>query len=157
MRAVYTENTMRIAGSRDGFRMRHTVAGAGSLSVAVLTHTMSVEHVAQPLGYPLVGRVLRGKIERETDGETVRAGLGDVFLVAQPDRPYTVRWDDVGLQLIQVSPAVLAEVAGVGEAGGFGSPAWCPSRRPAPGSWPRPWTSSPAGCWPAPRRWPARC
>jgi len=75
MRAVYTENTMRIAGSRDGFRMRHTVAGAGSLSVAVLTHTMSVEHVAQPLGYPLVGRVLRGKIERETDGETVRAGL----------------------------------------------------------------------------------
>jgi AraC-like DNA-binding protein len=97
--------------------MRHTVAGAGSLSVAVLTHTMSVEHVAQPLGYPLVGRVLRGKIERETDGETVRAGLGDVFLVAQPDRPYTVRWDDVGLQLIQVSPAVLAEVAGVGEAG----------------------------------------
>jgi AraC-like DNA-binding protein len=108
---------MRIAGSRDGFRMRHTVAGAGSLSVAVLTHTMSVEHVAQPLGYPLVGRVLRGKIERETDGETVRAGLGDVFLVAQPDRPYTVRWDDLGLQLIQVSPAVLAEVAGVGEAG----------------------------------------
>ena len=117
MRAVYTENTMRIAGSRDGFRMRHTVTGAGSLSVAVMTHTMSVEHVAQPLGYPLIGRVLRGKIERETGGETVRAGLGDVFLVAQPDRPYTVRWDDVGLQLIQVSPAVLAEVAGVGEAG----------------------------------------
>jgi AraC-like DNA-binding protein len=40
-----------------------------------------------------------------------------VFLVAKPDRPYTVRWDDLGLQLIQVSPAVLAEVAGVGEAG----------------------------------------
>jgi len=117
MRAVYTENTMRIAGSRDGFQMRHTVAGAGSLSVAVLTHTMSVEHVAQPLGYPLVGRVLRGKIERETGGETVRAGLGDMFLVAQPDQPYTVRWDDVGLQLIQVSPGVLAEVAGVSEAG----------------------------------------
>jgi AraC-like DNA-binding protein len=97
--------------------MRHTAAGAGSFSVAVMTHTMAVEHVAQPLGYPLIGRVLRGKIERETDGETVRAGLGDVFLVAQPDRPYTVRWDDVGLQLIQVSPAVLAEVAGVGEAG----------------------------------------
>jgi AraC-like DNA-binding protein len=97
--------------------MRHTVAGAGSLSVAVLTHTMSVEHVAQPLGYPLIGRVLRGKIERETGGEMVRAGPGDVFLVARPDRPYTVRWDDVGLQLIRVSPAVLAEVAGVGQAG----------------------------------------
>lgn len=117
MRAVYTENTMRIAGPRAGFRMRHTVAGTGSLSVAVMTHTMAVEHVAQPLGYPLIGRVLRGKIERETDGETMRAGLGDMFLVAQPDRPYTVRWDDVGLQLIQVSPAVLAEVAGVGQAG----------------------------------------
>ena len=117
MRSAYTEDRMRIAGWRDGSPMGHNVAGAGSLSVAVLTHTMSVEHVAQPLGYPLIGRVLRGKIERETDGETVRAGLGDVFLVAQPDRPYTVRWDDVGLQLIQVSPAVLADVAGVGEAG----------------------------------------
>jgi len=117
MRAVYTENTMRITGSRDGFLMRHTVAGAGGLSVAVMTHTMAVEHVAQPLGYPLAVRVLRGKIERETGGETVRAGLGDVFLAAQPDRPYTVRWDDVDLQLIRVSPAVLAEVAGVGQAG----------------------------------------
>ena len=117
MRAVYTESTMRIAGSRDGFRMRHTAAGAGSFSVAVMTHTMAVEHVAQPLGYPLIGRVLQGKIERETDRETVRAGLGDMFLVAQPDRPYTVRWDNVGLQMIQVSPAVLAEVAGVAKAG----------------------------------------
>jgi len=116
MRAVYTENTMRIAGSRDGFRMRHTVAGAGSFSVAVMTHTMAVEHVAQPLGYPLIGRVLRGKIERETDGETVRAGRGDVFLIAQPDRPYAVRWDNLDLQVIKVSPAVLAEVAGVDKA-----------------------------------------
>jgi AraC-like DNA-binding protein len=117
LRAVYTENTMRIAGSRDGFRMRHTVADAGSFSVAKMTHTMSVEHVAEPLGYPLIGRVLRGKIERQTDGETVRAGLGDMFLVAQPDRPYTARWDNVGLQIIRVRPAVLAEVAGVPKAG----------------------------------------
>src|ERR1043166_2880957 len=117
MRAVYTENTMRITGSREGFRMRHSVAGAGNFSVAEMNHTMAVEHVAQPLGYPLIGRVLRGRIERETEGQTVRAGRGDMFLIAQPDRPYTVRWDDVGLQLIQVSPAMLAEVAGVGKAG----------------------------------------
>lgn len=117
LREVYTENTMRIAGSRDGFRMRHTATDAGSFSVAVMTHTMAVEHVAEPLGYPLISRVVRGKIERETGGETVRAGHGDMFLVAQPDRPYTVRWDNVGLQLIRVSPAVLAEVAGVSKAG----------------------------------------
>jgi AraC-like DNA-binding protein len=117
LRETYTENTMRIAGSRDGFRMRHTATDAGSFSVAVMTHTMAVEHVAQPLGYPLISRVVRGKIERETGGETVRAGHGDMFLAAQPDRPYTVRWDNVGLQLIRVSPAVLAEVAGVGRAG----------------------------------------
>ena len=116
LREVYTENTMRIAGSRDGFRMRHTATDAGSFSVAVMTHTMAVEHEAQPLGYPLVSRVVRGKIERETDGETVRAGHGDMFLAAQPDRPYTVRWDNVGLQLIRVSPAVLAEVVGRGKA-----------------------------------------
>lgn len=113
MRAVYTENTMRITGSQDGFRMRHASTGTDAFSVSTMTHTMAVEHVAQPLGYPLVGRVLQGKIERETDGESLRAGTGDVFLIAQPDRPYTVRWDNVVLQLIQVSPAMLADVAGV--------------------------------------------
>jgi AraC-like DNA-binding protein len=117
MRAVYTENTMRIRGSQDGFRMRHAVASAGGMMVAEMSHTMAVEHAARPLGYPLIGRVLRGKIERETAGETMRAGLGDVFLIAQPDRPYTVRWDDVDLQMIQVSPAMLAEVAGADQAG----------------------------------------
>jgi AraC-like DNA-binding protein len=123
LRAVYTENTMRITGSRDGFRMRHTVAGAGGLTgagtftVAEITHTMAVEHVAQPLGYPLIGRVRQGKIERETPGDSLRAGPGDMFLAAQPDRPYTVRWDTMRLQLIRVSPAVLAEVAGAGQAG----------------------------------------
>jgi AraC-like DNA-binding protein len=117
MRVVYTENVMRIAGSQDGLLMRHTAAGAGSFSVAEMTHTMAVEHIAQPLGVPLVGRVLRGKIERETGDDLVRASEGDLFLIAQPDRPYTVRWDDVVLQLLQVSPAVLAEAAGIDEPG----------------------------------------
>jgi AraC-like DNA-binding protein len=118
MRAAYTENIMRITGSREGFRMRHAAGGTGRFSVAEMTHTMAVEHVAEPLGYPLIGRVLRGKIERETRREIVRAGRGDIFLIAQADQPYTVRWDDVVLQMIQVSPAVLAEVAGVDAAPG---------------------------------------
>src|SRR5262249_62401386 len=104
MRAVYTDNTMRIAGSRDGFRMRHTVAGAGGISVAVMTHTMAVEHVAQPLGYPLIGRVLRGKIERETGGGKGGGGGGGAVLFAPPGRARTRGGGDGTLQLIRGGP-----------------------------------------------------
>ncbi|RCG19582.1 AraC family transcriptional regulator [Streptomyces diacarni] len=112
LRRAYVENVMRIQGSRDGFRMRHTYDEAGPLSVAVLKHSMAVEHVSQPLGRLLLARVLDGHIERRTGGETVRATRGDVFLVAQPEAPYTVAWENVSLQLVSLDQAVLASVAG---------------------------------------------
>ncbi len=112
LRRAYVENAMYIKGSRDGFRMRHTYEEAGPLSVAVLQHTMAVEHVSQPLGRLLLARVLDGHIERRTGGETVRATRGDIFLVARPEAPYTVAWENVSLQLVSLDPAVLASVAG---------------------------------------------
>ncbi|RCG22536.1 AraC family transcriptional regulator [Streptomyces reniochalinae] len=125
LRHAYAENVMKIHGSRDGFRMRHTYDEAGPLSVAVLKHTMAVEHVAQPLGRLLLARVLDGHIERRTGGETVRATRGDVFLVARPEAPYTVAWENVSLQLVSLDQAVLASVAGSAAGpevpGGFGA------------------------------------
>jgi AraC-like DNA-binding protein len=113
MRSAYTDNAMRIRGSTDGFRMVHTAAAAGSFAVATMTHTMAVEHAAQPLGYPLIGRVLAGRFGRDTGSESLTAAPGELFLVAQPDQPYTARWDTVRLQLITAGPAALAGVTGL--------------------------------------------
>ena len=112
LRAAYVDNSMRIAGSPDRFRMRHTGWDAGRFSIAGLTHTMAVEHRAQPLNYMLIGRVLEGRMQRDTDGETLRAGAGDVFLIASPERPYTARWESMNLQLTRIDKAALVAVAG---------------------------------------------
>ncbi|HEY2203426.1 MAG TPA: hypothetical protein VGH99_02960 [Pseudonocardia sp.] len=109
---VYVDNTMRISGGRDGFTMRHMHRYAGPLSTATLLHTMSVQHDAQPLGYLLLGRVRRGRFERDTEGESLRAGRDDVFIIAAPDRPYVARWDKVDLQLTVIDQSLLADVAG---------------------------------------------
>lgn len=111
MKEVYVDNAMRIRGSKDRFLMRHTYHEADQFSVAEMVHTMSVEHTSQPLGQLLIGRVLDGSIERRTDGQSVSAVAGDSFLIAQPDRPYTVEWDDVRLQMTCVGSAALAAVA----------------------------------------------
>jgi AraC-like DNA-binding protein len=114
--SAYVDNRMRIRGDRTGFRMRHLHRSAGTISMGLLSHSMAVEHTAEPLGFVLVGRVLRGRFERETAGETLRAGVGDVFVIADPGRPYVARWDDVDLELTRVDPALTAEL-GAGPGG----------------------------------------
>ncbi|HEV7213407.1 MAG TPA: AraC family transcriptional regulator [Blastococcus sp.] len=112
LRRAYTDNRMRITGTTAGFRMTHTHLDAGAFSLATMTHAMTVEHDAEPLGRLLVGRVADGRFYRRTCGEELRAGPGDVFIAAPPDRPVTVGWDDVGLHLLTLDPAVLDDVAG---------------------------------------------
>lgn len=113
----YVDNIMRITGSQAGFRMRHRLDDTGKFSVSVMSHTMPVEHTAQPLGYPLIGRVLQGRFRRETAGETLTATSGDVFLIAQPDVSYVASWENVELQMIRVGLGTLAEVADLGPGG----------------------------------------
>jgi hypothetical protein len=113
LRDAYVDNTMRIKGHQDGFRMRNTNHDLGEFAFSSLSHTMAVEHVAQPLGYVLVGRVQVGRFECETEAGTVRAGPQDVFLVAPPDRPYVARWETMRLQLVRVDLSLVGAVAGV--------------------------------------------
>ena len=117
LRETYVENTMRIRGGRDDFLMHHTHHDAGTFSVGTMKHAMSVEHQAAPLGYLLVGRVVHGRFERETAGETLRAGPDDVFVIAAPDEPYVARWEEVELHLARIDTEVLAEVGGAGDGG----------------------------------------
>lgn len=112
LRSAYVDNTMRITGDREHFRMWHDHRDTGRFSIATLDHTMAVEHVAEPLGYLLVARVLDGDLERTADGSTLRAGQGDVFLVARPDQPYTIRWNHMRMQLFRIDTALVGELTG---------------------------------------------
>src|SRR3954447_15322898 len=135
MQRAYTERSMRIAGSPESFRMTHSHVDAGSFSLATLTHTMAVEHAADPLGVLLVGHVADGHFHRSTCGEQLLAGRGDTFLVAPPDRPYVCGWDSVRLQLLTLDPAVLDDVAAgdtqQGRSAGVRFIAWTPVSRTA--------------------------
>lgn len=109
--ATYAANKMRMQGCREEFALAHDHRGAGSLDRAVLTYRMPVHHEVEPLGRLLVARVVDGRLERTTSGETHRFTAGDVFLVAAADRPYAIRWEDVTIELMNVDLGVLAEVA----------------------------------------------
>jgi len=113
LRETYVDNTMRIKGDPAGFRMRNTHHELGRFAFRSMSHTMAVEHVAQPLGYVLIGRVQVGRFECESEARTLRAGTQEVFLVAPPDRPYVARWETMRLQLVRVDLPLVAEVAGV--------------------------------------------
>lgn len=110
LRKVYGDGTLRVTGDPEAYRMTHVARGAGPMSSAVLTETSHVEHRAEPLGRLVVARVLRGHLERDTAGESLRAGSGDVFLLAPPDRPATVRSVDASVQLVQLDQALVADL-----------------------------------------------
>ena len=112
LRAAYVDNTMRITGSQDGFRMRNVHHDLGAYAMSSLSHTMAVEHVAQPLGYLMIGRLQVGRFECESAGRTLRPAKHDVFLVASPDRPYIARWETMRLQLIRIDLPLLGVVSG---------------------------------------------
>ena len=111
LRATYVDHTMRITGSAHGFRMRHTHHDAGQFCIDTLAHTMAVEHYNEPLGFLLIGQVLRGQMEREARDATLRLGPGDTFLFSSPATAFTVRWDAIEMRLTRIT---LDALTGIG-------------------------------------------
>jgi AraC-like DNA-binding protein len=107
LRRLYGESAMRVIGDHEAFRMSHIARGVGPLSSAALVQTPTVEHRTQPSGLLVVGQVLRGHVD--TPGEP-RAGPGDIFLAATPDRPRVLRSEDVEVHLVQLDQSVLADL-----------------------------------------------
>ncbi|MFK3983293.1 AraC family transcriptional regulator [Micromonospora sp. NPDC050397] len=117
IRSHYVDNTVRFRQTRDAFRFRHTHRSTGRFSIATALHTVSVECANEPSGQLVIGRVLGGRFERDTENQTVRAGPRDVFVMARPGKPFTVRWDTVRMQIVQIDCATLDEVLGETPAG----------------------------------------
>ena len=109
---AYTNTTMRPVGDQTSVRMRDEQYDLGWFTLSDFSHSAGLEQVAEPLDKLMVARVVEGRWQCDTIGENRRTVPGDVCLVAQPDRPFLIRWDaPVHMQFISIDPATLLDVA----------------------------------------------
>ena len=110
--STYTKTAMQPIGDQTSLRMLDTRRDLGSMVVADFTHSAGLEQLAEPLGRLMVVRVVEGEMQCDTIGETRRLRQGDLFVVAQPDRPFLVRWETpIRIQAYSFDPSVLLDVA----------------------------------------------
>jgi AraC-like DNA-binding protein len=110
---TYAPTAMRQVGDQSRLWMRDEQFHCGPLRLADFTHTAGLELRAEPFGRLLIARVWNGRWRCDTVGEPDRwCRSGDVVLVAQPDRPTNLYWDDpVHLQFVSIDPTILLDVA----------------------------------------------
>lgn len=125
MRSTFTAaygNRMRIGGDGDRLRMRYQRTEAGPVALDTLLQTATMDFEIEPVQQRLVvTRATSARLERRCAGSDGRYEAGDTFLMAYPDRPYTVRFHPGGAHNCVLDPAVLNRVA-----------ATAPGRRPEP-------------------------
>lgn len=109
---TYANTTMQLIGDQTSLSMRDEQHDLGWFTMSDFRHTAGLEQIAQPLDRLMVARVIDGQWRCDTIGEERRTTPGDVCLVAQPDRPCLIRWDEpVHMQFISINPAALLDVA----------------------------------------------
>jgi AraC-like DNA-binding protein len=112
---------MRMTCTDERYLFHHRRTDAGSFAMESVDHFNLLDFAVDPLRRLVVVRVSTARLERcsgRTDG---RYATDDLFLVAEPDRPYTLRWLPGAITTCVIDPALLARVA---------APA--PGRRPEP-------------------------
>jgi AraC-like DNA-binding protein len=110
--SAYSNTSMRLIGDQTSLRMRDEQHDFGWFTMSDFSHSAGLEQIAEPLNRLMVARVVQGRWRCDTIGEERRTVAGDVCLVAQPDRPYLIRWDaPVHLQFMSIDPTTLLDVA----------------------------------------------
>ena len=110
MSAAYVDNKMRFSGSTEKLRLEHVRYDLGPVRLDSVHHTLTTDYVAGPLGCLQIGRTVDHTMTYETDGVARHFGPGEVFLAAQPEEPFTARFDQAQLQTIGLDLPLLAEV-----------------------------------------------
>lgn len=105
LRRTYWDYDARLLGSTEAFRFDHVVRSAGPCVLLELEHNQPCEHTSDRADALMVLRILRGRVERKTAGESERFGPGDVFLLAQPGDGYALRWEQLHAQSLVLSAA----------------------------------------------------
>jgi AraC-like DNA-binding protein len=110
---AYPNTSMRLIGDQTSVSMRDEQHDLGWFTVSDFRHSAGLEQVSDPIGRLLLARVVEGQWQCDTIGENRQASPGDIYLVAQPDRPCLIRWEaPVHLQFVSIDPATLLDVAG---------------------------------------------
>src|SRR6201992_3964233 len=102
--------SMRIRGRDDHRVLRHRRVDAGPVAAETAYQSADLDFEVEPLNKVIVIRASSCRIERASDGDDRRYGVGEVFLVCQPDRPHRARWLPGQVQNCVIDPALLARV-----------------------------------------------
>ena len=107
---MYGAMRLEAPGARPGC-MRIASASLGGVRFDQGSFRMAFEVDAAPMGIYAFGQLTSGRIRHGSDG-SVRSYLpGDVFLVVQPDHPFTAAVDDTTTGVCVVDPGLVDEVA----------------------------------------------
>lgn len=80
--------SMRIRGGNDRHLLRHRRTDAGALAVEAAYQSADLEFSVEPLNKIVVTRTSTSRLERAGDGADRRYGVGELFVMSDPDRPY---------------------------------------------------------------------
>ena len=110
MSAAYVDVKLRVGGSMENLRLEHVRHDLGPVRLDSVFHTLTTDYVGGPLGCVQIVRILDHTMMYETDGDERHYGPGEVFLAAQPDKPFTARNDRARCELTGLDLSFLAEV-----------------------------------------------
>ena len=107
---------IRIYGDDDRHLLRHQRTNAGALAMETAYQSADLEFEVEPLRKLVVTRTSTSRLERASGAAHRRYGAGEIFIMSEPDRPYTAHWMPGEIQNCIIDPAVLARVAEAGPA-----------------------------------------
>lgn len=107
---AYASHHFAVTDDEDGFEYKHRRIDMGGVRIDSFSHTATLEFDVEKLGYPMVARVLAGRVTSTTEGVQRQLGPGDVFLVARPHGRYVSRLSDTSLEVVSVDPRIFARL-----------------------------------------------
>ncbi|WP_203989528.1 helix-turn-helix transcriptional regulator [Virgisporangium aurantiacum] len=103
---------LRLSVTRGPVAVRISRDRVGPLEIHRNVFGMRFHVTGEPIGSLGIGRIARGMITCRTGRQERRHDrVGDVFVSAQPDRPYQALLDDADIELALLPPELLAQVA----------------------------------------------
>lgn len=103
--------SMRIYGDDNQHLLRHRRTDAGAFATETAYQSADLEFEVEPLHKIVVTRTSTSRLERASGTAHRRYDVGEIFIMSEPDRPYTARWMPGEIQNCIIDPTVLARVA----------------------------------------------
>ena len=101
---AYASHHFAVTDDEDGFEYKHRRIDMGGVRIDRLSHTSTLELAVDAPGYPMVARVLSGRLTSTTEGVPRELGAGDVCLVARPQGHHVHRLSCATLEVVSVDP-----------------------------------------------------